>query len=355
MDNMIQKLEKYANNLEDIVEERTQQLVEEKKKTDTLLYRMLPEWEPPRLIYHSKHSVATINNSNCVENLSLCFFWPSIVKSPLSLSDFHVCEAMVPRFYTMFMVQQKHRGVSEARTAGAGRDLRPRDHLLLGHRRLHAALLQQHAHAGRRPAQRPVHALRSHHWAARCLQGAAGVPIVFLSKPVEERTAMAFRTFQRIGPCCKSRICAQSRDSLLRSTNWSEPGGDNWRRLHGGVRTTQTKRRPPRRWDRQHGHWPAELRAHDVPHPPPPRREAPAPRRAPLGRVRRRCVRLSQTARRHWCSTEQVSEYRLQHDKVNHDVLQWTTKVRFLCAWLFFPLQGLWVSQCPDIVCLETP
>lgn len=43
MDNMIQKLEKYANNLEDIVEERTQQLVEEKKKTDTLLYRMLPE------------------------------------------------------------------------------------------------------------------------------------------------------------------------------------------------------------------------------------------------------------------------------------------------------------------------
>ena len=39
---MIQKLEKYANNLEEIVESRTSELVEEKKKTDVLLYRMLP-------------------------------------------------------------------------------------------------------------------------------------------------------------------------------------------------------------------------------------------------------------------------------------------------------------------------
>ena len=39
---MIQKMEKYANNLEEIVESRTSELVEEKKKTDLLLYRMLP-------------------------------------------------------------------------------------------------------------------------------------------------------------------------------------------------------------------------------------------------------------------------------------------------------------------------
>ncbi len=39
---MIQKLEKYASNLEDIVAQRTMELVSEKKKTDTLLYRMLP-------------------------------------------------------------------------------------------------------------------------------------------------------------------------------------------------------------------------------------------------------------------------------------------------------------------------
>lgn len=42
MDNILNMMEKYAFNLEEIVEERTQQLVEEKKKTDRLLFRMLP-------------------------------------------------------------------------------------------------------------------------------------------------------------------------------------------------------------------------------------------------------------------------------------------------------------------------
>ncbi|XP_070572062.1 atrial natriuretic peptide receptor 1-like [Ptychodera flava] len=42
MDNILNMMEKYANNLEEVVEERTQQLMEEKKKTDRLLYRMLP-------------------------------------------------------------------------------------------------------------------------------------------------------------------------------------------------------------------------------------------------------------------------------------------------------------------------
>ncbi len=39
---MIKKLEKYANNLEEIVQSRTGELIEEKKKTDMLLYKMLP-------------------------------------------------------------------------------------------------------------------------------------------------------------------------------------------------------------------------------------------------------------------------------------------------------------------------
>jgi len=39
---MIHKLEKYANNLEDIVQQRTAELMSEKQKTDMLLHRMLP-------------------------------------------------------------------------------------------------------------------------------------------------------------------------------------------------------------------------------------------------------------------------------------------------------------------------
>jgi len=42
MDSMIHKLEKYADNLESIVQQRTAELIDEKHKTDMLLNRMLP-------------------------------------------------------------------------------------------------------------------------------------------------------------------------------------------------------------------------------------------------------------------------------------------------------------------------
>ncbi|XP_076356799.1 retinal guanylyl cyclase 2-like [Tachypleus tridentatus] len=42
VDTMFEMLEKYSNNLEDLIKERTMQLDEEKKKTDQLLNRMLP-------------------------------------------------------------------------------------------------------------------------------------------------------------------------------------------------------------------------------------------------------------------------------------------------------------------------
>lgn len=43
MDNMLDLMERYTNNLEALVDERTDQLVEEKKKTEALLYDMLPK------------------------------------------------------------------------------------------------------------------------------------------------------------------------------------------------------------------------------------------------------------------------------------------------------------------------
>jgi len=42
MDSMLHKLEKYADCLEDIVQQRTADLNDEKEKTDMLLHRMLP-------------------------------------------------------------------------------------------------------------------------------------------------------------------------------------------------------------------------------------------------------------------------------------------------------------------------
>lgn len=43
MDQMMDIMEKHANNLEDLVNERTRLLNEEKLKTEDLLHRMLPE------------------------------------------------------------------------------------------------------------------------------------------------------------------------------------------------------------------------------------------------------------------------------------------------------------------------
>ena len=42
MDNMLDMMERYTTNLEAVVDERTDQLVQEKKKTEALLYKMLP-------------------------------------------------------------------------------------------------------------------------------------------------------------------------------------------------------------------------------------------------------------------------------------------------------------------------
>lgn len=40
---MMIMMEKYANNLEELVSERTRQVFEEKQKTEDLLHRMLPQ------------------------------------------------------------------------------------------------------------------------------------------------------------------------------------------------------------------------------------------------------------------------------------------------------------------------
>ena len=42
MANILEKLEKYTGNLEEIVNQRAAELVEEKNKTDLLLYNMMP-------------------------------------------------------------------------------------------------------------------------------------------------------------------------------------------------------------------------------------------------------------------------------------------------------------------------
>lgn len=42
MDDLLRRMEQYANNLESLVEEKTEQLSMEKRKTEELLYQVLP-------------------------------------------------------------------------------------------------------------------------------------------------------------------------------------------------------------------------------------------------------------------------------------------------------------------------
>lgn len=44
MDNLLSRMEQYANNLESLVEERTADYLEEKKKCEELLYQLLPKY-----------------------------------------------------------------------------------------------------------------------------------------------------------------------------------------------------------------------------------------------------------------------------------------------------------------------
>ncbi|KAL4227619.1 Nitrogen permease reactivator protein [Mactra antiquata] len=88
VDNMVQMLEKYAVNLESIVEQRTCQLVEEKRKTDTLLYRMLPttvaeDLKSGKLVEPEVFENVTIYFSDIVGFTSL-----SSESSPIEIVDF---------------------------------------------------------------------------------------------------------------------------------------------------------------------------------------------------------------------------------------------------------------------------
>lgn len=50
VDNLLKRMEQYANNLEGLVEERTRDYLEEKRKCEELLYQLLPKSVAAQLI-----------------------------------------------------------------------------------------------------------------------------------------------------------------------------------------------------------------------------------------------------------------------------------------------------------------
>jgi hypothetical protein len=65
MDNMIMMLEAYSNNLEELVANRTEELAQEKIKTDRLLYQMLPPYVKLNpFVFWNIHSICLAFNSS---------------------------------------------------------------------------------------------------------------------------------------------------------------------------------------------------------------------------------------------------------------------------------------------------
>lgn len=65
MDDLLRRMEQYANNLESLVEEKTEQLSMEKRRTEELLYQVLPRLisMPLHVIYYYTFFSASTHNT----------------------------------------------------------------------------------------------------------------------------------------------------------------------------------------------------------------------------------------------------------------------------------------------------
>ncbi|XP_059481353.1 guanylate cyclase 32E-like isoform X2 [Neocloeon triangulifer] len=108
-DNMMAMMEKYANNLEVLVDERTDQLVEEKKKTEALLFEMLPRSVAEQLrkghkVQAESYDAVTIYFSDIVGFTSM-----SAESTPLQVVDFlndlYTCFDSIIENYDVYKVE----------------------------------------------------------------------------------------------------------------------------------------------------------------------------------------------------------------------------------------------------------
>ncbi|GFY56732.1 guanylate cyclase 32E, partial [Trichonephila inaurata madagascariensis] len=108
-DNMLAMMEKYANNLEALVDERTDQLNEEKKKTDALLYEMLPKYVADQLKRGHKVEAESFDSVTIYFSDIVGFTKMAAECSPLEVVDFlndlYTCFDSIIENYDVYKVE----------------------------------------------------------------------------------------------------------------------------------------------------------------------------------------------------------------------------------------------------------
>ncbi|XP_065929504.1 atrial natriuretic peptide receptor 1 isoform X2 [Magallana gigas] len=109
LDNLLSRMEEYANNLEDLVEDRTQSLIIEKKKSDELLYQVLPRSVADKLktgctVEPEAYTCVTIYFSDIVGFTSL-----SSQSTPMQvidlLNDLYICFDKIIEHFDVYKVE----------------------------------------------------------------------------------------------------------------------------------------------------------------------------------------------------------------------------------------------------------
>lgn len=108
-DNMLEMMEKYANNLEALVDERTDQLIEEKKKTEALLYEMLPRYVAEQLKRGRKVQAESFDSVTIYFSDIVGFTEMSAESTPLQVVDFlndlYTCFDSIIGHYDVYKVE----------------------------------------------------------------------------------------------------------------------------------------------------------------------------------------------------------------------------------------------------------